>query len=165
MLEYNIPVNIADLVEYCSIISGTTMQFVNGNNLGLSAALAAGLFLLGVVWTGSGEFSSGNILAGGSSLGEKAAMQYESSYLRLVIFAIVLASFVWMMYGLGETGSGWIKSIARRAYRKIIPGTRDKEGVKDEPPVAPQDSKLEESLRVIRELKRAALNSEPENKA
>ena len=137
------------------------------NDVALSIIMAFGLFLLGVAWITSGEFSVSNVLQDRSTLGENPDEHILRLSLGPVIFVTIVASIVWMMYSIGGSKRfARINALARSAYRRVLHkaaaegdgqnGMSNSESLD----IPKEDKELEEILRTIRLLKKEALKGE-----
>src|SRR6478672_772258 len=94
---------------------------MHNNDVALYIVMTFGLFLLGVAWITSGEFSASNILKDRSPLGENPDEHALRLSLGPVIFVAIVASFIWMMYGTGGAKRlARINAFARSVYRRML---------------------------------------------
>ena len=129
------------------------------DNLALSIMLAFGLFLLAFAWMRSGGL---NIPEDRASLGENPDQRLVPLSLGPIIFVMVVASIVWMMYGRsGFTRLAWIDTFARSVYRKVLrKAAADSDGQSEKAnDNSSKDRELDEILWTISKLKKEALNS------
>lgn len=140
---------------------------MDNNDVALSIIMAFGLFLLGVAWITSGEFSASSVLQDRSPLGENPDEHAVRLSLGPVIFVTLVASIAWMMYGIGGSKRlARINAFARSAYRRVLrkaaaEGDGQNGMASSESPDTPkEDRELEEILRTIRQLKKEALTAE-----
>lgn len=141
---------------------------MHNNDAAFYTVMAFGLFLLGVAWITSGEFSASNILQDRSPLGENPDEHALRLSLGPVIFVTIVASFIWMMYSTGGAKMlARIDAFARSAYRGVLRKSPTEDALQNdmansEAPDPPKEGKeLEEILWTIRQLKKEVLTSDP----
>ena len=118
-----------------------------------SAAIAAGLVLLILIWISWGQFSPAI---------DGREDRNTATWLAPVLFVVILGTISWMAFGLDRVDR--LKSLLIFAYCKINPDAKPAtiiEATQEPTQDAPEkDNEVEETFRLIREMKREAQEAE-----